>query len=105
MYDSVAILYKQGTRTYDAYLNESTELTPKEVYCQPRGVYHSEYYSAAQAGLHPSVTIELTNREDYEGEKLVQFEGRLYDVIRTDWTAQRDKISLILQERTDAKND
>lgn len=101
MYDAIAILYAQGARTYDTYGNETVALTPYEVYVQPRSVYHSEYYQAAQAGLHPSITLDMTNREDYHGEKLVEFEGQMYDVIRVDWTAQRDKISLVLQERTD----
>jgi hypothetical protein len=64
----------------------------------PRSVYNSEFYNAAQAGLHPSITLFLTNKMDYEGETLVEYEGKLYDVIRTDWNAQRDGISLILQE-------
>ena len=65
----------------------------------PRGVYNAEFYNAAQAGLHPSITFELTNRADYHGEKLIEWNGVYYNVIRTDWTAQRDKISLICEER------
>lgn len=102
MYDSIAILYEQGNRTYDQYGNETVSLTPHEVYVQPRSVYHSEYYQAAQAGLHPSITLDITTREDYNDEKLVEFEGKYYDVIRVDWNAQRDSISLICQERLDA---
>ena len=104
MYDSIATLYKQGTRTYDTYGNEKITFTPATVYVQPRSVYSSEFYSAAQVGLHPTITLDITNREDYHGEKLVEFEGSFYDVIRADWTAQRDKISLILQERTETIN-
>ena len=105
MYDSVATLYLQSDRTYDTYGNETVSLIPYEVYVQPRSVYHSEYYQAAQAGLHPSITLEMTNREDYKGEKLVGFEGKMYDVVRVDWTAQRDKISLVLQERVENVHD
>lgn len=99
MYDSVATLYLQGTRTYDTYGNETVAWTQTEVYVNQRSVYSSEYYQAAQVGLHPSITLELSNREDYHNEKLVEFEGVMYDVIRADWNAQRDKVSLILQER------
>ena len=104
MYDSVATLYKQGPRSYDQYGNEQVTYTEREVYVQPKSVYHAEFYAAAQAGLHPSVTLVISNREDYHGEKLVKFEGQKYDVIRVDWTAQRDAISLVLQERTDELN-
>lgn len=99
MWDNVATLYKETARTYDTYANESIEYETREVYVYPRSVYNAEFYRAAQVGLHPSITLELANREDYEGETLVEFEGKMYDVIRTDWTAQRDKISLVLGEK------
>lgn len=99
MYDSIAKLYKDGERSYDTYLNEVIERTERQVFVQPRSVYNSEFYNASQAGLHPTITLMLSNKADYEGETLVEFEGKMYDVIRTDWTAQRDGISLVLQER------
>lgn len=103
MYDSTAILYKDGTKSYDTYGNETITRTSREVFVYARGVYNAEFYNAAQAGLHPSITLVLTNRADYEGETLVEFEGKMYDVIRTDWTAQRDSMSLTLQERIDGQ--
>lgn len=99
MYDSVATLKAYGTPTYDIYGNEVQTVTESSVYVQPRGVYQAEFYNAAQAGLHPSITFELTNRADYHGEKLIEWEGKDYEVIRVDWTGQRDKISLICEER------
>lgn len=100
MYDSVAVLYKESARTYDTYLNENITYTTRTVYVQPRSVYNSEFYNAAQAGLHPSITLFITHRDDYEGETLVSFEGVMYEVIRVDWKAQRDGLTLVLQERT-----
>lgn len=99
MYDSVATLLSYGEPTYDEYGNEMPNITTSEVYVYPRGVFQSEYYNAAQLGLKPSVTLQLANREDYEGQKVLVFEGRDYDVIRVDWNAQRDKISLVCEER------
>ena len=99
MYDSTATLKAYGTPTFDQYGNEIQTITETEVFVQPRGVYQSEFYNAAQAGLKPSLTLYLTNREDYHGEKVLDFEGKSYNVIRVDWTAQRDGISLICEER------
>ena len=104
MYDSIAYLLKDDQKTYDEYLNERIIRTRRMVYVQPRSVYNSEFYNASIVGLHPSVTLTLTNRADYEGEKVVEFEGKLYNVIRTDWKAQRDSISLILEEQTNIPN-
>lgn len=99
MYDNTAILMHETGRTYDNYGNELITYEPREVFVYQRSVYNSEFYRAAQVGLHPSITLELTNREDYNGETYVVFEGKNYSLIRADWTAQRDKISLILEEQ------
>lgn len=99
MYDSVATLKGAPTVSFDEYGNEIITYTEKTVYVQPRGVFNSEFYNAAQLGLHPSVTFVLANKADYNGERLLEWESKLYNVIRTDWTAQRDAISLICEER------
>ena len=99
MYDSVATLKGEPTTTYDEYGNEVITYKDTEVYVMPRGVYNAEFYNAAQAGLHPTITFVLANRADYHGEKLIEWEGKSYNVIRTDWTAQRDQISLVCEER------
>ena len=99
MYDSVATLKGVPTATYDEYGNEVITYTDKSVFVQPRGVYQAEFYNAAQAGLHPSITFVMTNKADYSGEKLIEWNGTIYEIVRTDWTAQRDSISLICEER------
>ena len=99
MYDSIATLYGASAASYDEYGNETLTRSSRTVYVMPRGVYNAEFYNAAQAGLHPSITFVLANRADYNGEKLVEFEGVVYNVIRTDWTAQRDSIALVCEER------
>lgn len=99
MYEGVATLKKLGTPVYDDEGNETTPIIETEIYVLPRGVYQSEFYNAAQAGLKPSLTLEIANKEDYHDEKVLTFEGRDYDVIRVDWSAMRDGISLVCEER------
>lgn len=99
MYDGTATLKAYGDPTYDAYGNEILPVIETEVFVQPRSVYQSEFYNAAQLGLRPSLTLYLTNREDYSGQKVLSYEGKEYSVIRVDWQAQRDGISLICEER------
>lgn len=100
VYDDVATLVSYGASTFDEYGNESIATEKTEVYVKSRGVYQAEYYNAAQLGLKPSITFEISNREDYNGEKVVEYNGRVYTVIRADWTAERDRVSLICEERT-----
>jgi len=99
MYDGIAILKAYGEPTYDGYGNEFIPEISTTVFVQPRGVYQSEFYNAAQLGLKPTITLYLTNRADYDGQKVLVYEGKEYSVIRVDWNAQRDGISLICEER------
>lgn len=100
MYDDVAKLIAYGNSEFDEYGNESIIDEKREVFVQPRGVYASEFYNAAQLGLKPSITFEMSLRDDYHGEKVVEYKGNYYTVVRVDWNAQRDKISLICEEKT-----
>ena len=99
MYDGIAILKSYSNEGFDKYGNKTTKEVKRTVFVQPRGVYASEFYNAAQLGLKPSLTLYMTNRNDYQGEKVLEFNGVEYSVIRVDWTAQRDGISLICEER------
>ena len=99
MYESVAILKGINHVIYDEYLNEIILPSERKVFVKPLTVYSSEFYAAAQAGLHPNITFELSNRREYQGEKIIEFEGKEYKVIRVDWTGEKDKIRLICEEQ------
>lgn len=92
-------MMKEDVKTFDEYGNEKITYAKRKVYVMPRGVYSSEFYNAAQAGLHPEITFEMTNRADYDGERLIEFDGVVYNIIRPDWNAQKDKISLVCDKR------
>ena len=94
-YNDIVITTRHGINFWNILLDGKL-LDFYKVNVLPSG---NQFYNAAQAGLHPSLTLMLTNREDYSGEKVVEFEGKDYNVIRVDWTAQRDSISLICEER------
>lgn len=99
MYDATITLKGAPVVTYDEYGNERIEYKKRTIFALPRGVYASEFYNAAQTGLHPSVTFEIANRADYEGERIVTYNENDYNVVRVDWDAMRDGIRLICEER------
>ena len=99
MYDGIATLKAYGEPTFDEAGNEIPSIQETVVYVQPRGIYSAEFYNAAQIGLKPSLTLVLANRADYAGQKILSYEGKDYNVIRVDWNAQRDAISMICEER------
>ena len=99
MYEGTAVLKKLINSTTDKYGNEINEYLDRTVYVTPRSVYATEFYSAAQAGLQPSKVLIIPNRIDYQGEKLVEYEGLEYDIIRADYANNDDSVSLTLTER------
>jgi len=99
MYESAAVLYGDAIATYDEYGNEHLDYEKTTVYVKPRSVYASEFYAAAQLGIHPSIVLELGNRADYDGQSVLLYDGREYDVIRADWKNGREGIALTLAER------
>lgn len=106
MYDDIATLIKFNSTTFDKYGNAVKMAEKRNVYVMPRGIYASEFYDAAQLGIKPFVTLTLSNRAEYEGEKVLEYNGVLYNVIRVDWNAQRDAVSLVCEERAgDAPGD
>lgn len=99
MFENVAILKGIDEVSYDKYGNEIIKSNQRKVFVKPLTVYSSEFYAAAQAGLHPSMTFELSNRKEFKGEKVIEFEGQNYNVVRVDWSGDKDTIRLICEEQ------
>ena len=87
--DDVINLVKETTAGYDIDGNEVPDRTKRQVFCKVFGVTRSEFYQAALAGLHPEIVVRLSDCADYEGEKLAEYNGVLYSVVR----AYRDRSS------------
>ena len=105
MYENVATLLKNKGVTKDEYLNEIITYEERQVFVSPQSIYSSEFYQASQNGLHPSITFILANREDYKEEKLIRFNGKIYSIIRADWTGQKDALRLVCEERIGDEED
>lgn len=53
------------------------------VFAEIRSVSMKEFYLAANDGIEPELIFRLTDYSDYNGEKLVRYDGDEWDVIRT----------------------
>lgn len=96
MYEGIATLKKEVI-TKDKYLNEIKSYEDHQVFVKPRSIYASEFYQAASSGLKPSVKLVIANASDYDGEKLVEYEGILYSIIRV--YRHKDSIELTCEEK------
>lgn len=74
MYNQVAVLIK---RSY------GTSETKRQVYCGFRSIGMQEFYQANASDFHPELKLVLADYLDYENEKLVDYDGQRYRVVRT----------------------
>jgi len=102
--DDVIVLVKT-TYEKDEELNSIPIETRREVLCQSQSVGRSEFYSAAQADMHPEFIFILSHFKDYEGEKIIEYtdwmnrQHKLY-VTRTYRVPGTDRVELTAEERT-----
>lgn len=55
----------------------------KRVFAEIRSVRQSEFYKALNDDIEPQYTFVLTDYADYNDEKLIRYNGRIYEVVRT----------------------
>lgn len=97
MFESTATLYSE-TIQQDAELNEVKAYTPRDVLVRAtRSITRTEYYQAAAQGLKPAAVLVLFFA-DYEGERLVSWEGKTYTITRSYQRPDSDDLELTLEE-------
>lgn len=96
MYNDIAYLCSE-TVTQDEYFNEVKEYTERQVFVQPKSVGMREFYAAATADLHPSLVLVLADYYDYDGEKVMKYNDKYYDVTRT--YVNKNRLEITLTER------
>lgn len=69
--------------------------TGREVIAKQGGVGRSEFYKAAAAGMTPAVTFTVSEA-DYDHERMIEFDGKVYKVIRS-YPVPNRKIELVCQ--------
>ncbi len=70
--------------------------TTTTVFCNKKNVGYQEFFSSQQAGHTVSFKVEVY-KVDYNGEVLVQFEGKRYSVLKT-YEIDDDLIELTLSD-------
>ena len=78
---------------------ETVEETERKVYCTVKSVGQSEVYQAQAAGLNPELKLILAHYFEYKGEKIAEFHGERYRILRT-YINESDQIELTIQKET-----
>ena len=67
------------------------------MFCKRTSIGQQEFYNSAVVSLKPEFKLVLADYYDYDNQKIVRYEGKLYDVIRT--FIAKNTIELTVKER------
>ena len=70
----------------------STE-TSTEVFCDVRSITQTEWFEAGRSGIDHPEYVFIINRNEYNGEKIVEYNGQRYGVFRT-YAARNENLEL-----------
>ena len=72
--------------------------TKRVVFCEVRSVGYQEFYRALEQDLHPTFVFRLADYAEYQGEKICEYDGVRYRIVRT--YIDRYAIELTVEEAT-----
>ena len=70
----------------------------RRVFCEVRSIGMNEFYRAMEQDLHPDLVFTLAHYDEYHSEKVCEYHGRRYRIIRT--YVDRQRIELVVEEAT-----
>lgn len=83
------------TQTQDAQGVWRKTYNRRKVYCDVRSVTANEFFEGGRNGLNPEFQFTVF-APDYEGERIVEFNGQTYAVYRT-YLERTDTLELYVQ--------
>lgn len=92
--EQITFITEPAHGAFDTYT--ATEWT---VFAEIRSVKQSEFYKALNDGIEPQYVFVLTDYADYNGSKLIRYNGKLYDVIRTYTPVDGQTIEITVKRR------
>ena len=82
MYNDVITL-RSYTESVDEYGLTKRDLYERTVFAGLKSIGQSEFYQAQADGLKPELKFILSDYMEYQGEKEIEHEGKIYNVLRT----------------------
>ena len=82
------------TQHTDAYGDQATTETSREVFAKLGSIGMKEFYQAHAVGLQPELKFVLADYLDYNDEPLVEHNGQRYRVLRTYRTGQELELTV-----------
>lgn len=91
---SEIIYLRSSTKTEDEIGNViSSSITTQKCYAKKQSIRTNEFYSAVEVGLTPSIEFVI-KRLNYNGEEEIEWNNKIYQVIRT--VDPKNKFDIVL---------
>ena len=97
MWNNEIILIAKKITGQDKLKQNITEEVKTKLLCRKRSITRSEFYQANQAGIRPSLVVDIHSFE-YENQELAEFDGKKYRIIRT-YPVDLEVLELTLTEK------
>lgn len=81
LHDDVCNLIKKTVVIDENGIERGEVVDKREVFCKIGGVYNQEFFNAYQSGIKARFMVTIF-AGDYDNEKLVEYEGKIYEVYR-----------------------
>jgi hypothetical protein len=94
---STPIMLLSTTKAQDAYGVWGESPTRRMVFCQVDSVTRAEFFDGGRNGLNPEYRMTMFFG-DYNGEKLLSYNGQTYSVYRT-YQGKNDTIELYVERK------
>lgn len=94
---STPIMLFSTTKAQDAYGVWVESPTSRMVFCQVDSVTRAEFFDGGRNGLNPEYRMTMFFG-DYNGEKLLSYNGQTYSVYRT-YQGKNDTIELYVERK------
>lgn len=82
MYNEVIKLRKYSETT-DEYGISTRTVNERQVFARLKSIGQNEFYQAQADGLKPEMKFILADYYDYQNEKEIEYNGKIYNVLRT----------------------
>ncbi len=79
--DDVAYLVSEDPQAHGIFAERQEAKTM--VYCRIKSVTRTEFWKAYSNGIEPALVLEMSDFVDYGGQKIVEYNGKRYRVVRT----------------------
>lgn len=101
--DDIITLIRQHRYRDDYGVEQVAGESKRTVFCDVQSTSRAEFFSAMQAGLKPSLIVQI-NPIEYHSETIAEYNGKRYSIYRT-YRKNIDGLELYLQEEVGIQND